>query len=73
MDWYNGKQPGDIKKGAKVIVDVLTEANGKEVPTRLVIGQDSWNRIREKCESTLKLLDEQKEISFSTDLDDKSY
>jgi hypothetical protein len=73
MEWYNGKQPGDIQKGARVIVDTLTEANGKPVPHRLVIGKDCYQSIKQKCEETLKLLEEQKEISCSTDLDDTSY
>lgn len=69
MDAYNGKQPGDINKGSKVIVDVLTGKTGKPVPMRLVIGKDSSETIRKKCEDTVKVLDEWKEISYSTDLD----
>lgn len=65
----NGKQPGDVKKGAKVIVDVLTEATGKPVPLRLVIGKDAWKTIRATCEEVTATLDESKELSCSTDLD----
>lgn len=69
MDEINGKQPGDIKKGAKAIVDVLTEATGKPVPLRLVIGKDAWQSIRSKCEEIIGVLDESKDLSCGTDLD----
>ena len=72
MDAVNGKQPGDIKKGAKVMIDVLTEATGKSVPMRLVLGQDASEAIRKKCNETIAILDEWKEISYSTNLDDLS-
>lgn len=71
--WYNGKQPGDVNKGVRLIVDTLTEKNGKEVPVRLILGSDCWQSVKAKCEETLKLLEGQKERSCGTDLDDKSY
>jgi len=71
MDAYDNNQPGDIEKGAKVIIDVLTDGTpGREFPARLVLGRDSSMMIRAKCEETVKLLDEWKEVSFSTDLDE---
>jgi len=71
MDAYDNKQPGDIKKGVRVMLDVLTGASGKEVPMRLVLGADAYSMIREKCENTIKSLDEWKGLSVSTDLDEK--
>ena len=71
MDAYDNKQPGDIKKGVRVMLDVLTGASGKEIPMRLVLGSDAYSMIREKCESTIKGLDEWKDLSVSTDLDEK--
>ncbi|KIW90300.1 uncharacterized protein Z519_08944 [Cladophialophora bantiana CBS 173.52] len=67
----NQNQPGDPAKGAKVIVDVLTGATGKEIPLRLALGADAYRIIRGKCEETIKGLDEWKEITSSTDVDAK--
>ncbi|KAI2617836.1 hypothetical protein GGR54DRAFT_607136 [Hypoxylon sp. NC1633] len=69
----NDKQPGDVVKGAKVIVDVLTGtggAAGKETPMRLPLGVDGMQYITEKIISTQALLDEWKPIITSTDHDD---
>lgn len=66
----DNNQPGDVVKGAEVIVDVLTKsgsAEGKEIPVRLVLGSDCQKAIRGKLEETTQLLDEWKDISYSTD------
>jgi short-subunit dehydrogenase len=68
----NKKQPGDPLKLAKVIVDVVKQenlANNKNIPERLPIGSDAYHIIKNKCEETLKLLEEWKEIIKSTDFD----
>ncbi|KAF2836816.1 NAD(P)-binding protein [Patellaria atrata CBS 101060] len=70
LDQTNNNQPGDVEKGCKVMVDMLSRAGvweGKEIPVRLVLGSDCQAGIRNKLQQTLELLDEQKEISFSTD------
>jgi len=70
LDQADNNQPGDVAKGAEVIVDVLTGtgvAEGKEIPLRLVLGSDCQTAIRGKLADTEKLLDEWKEISDSTD------
>ena len=70
---YNGKQPGDVEKGARVMIDVLTRsgvAEGRDIPIRLVLGTDGYNIITGKCRETIDLLHEWKEISCSTDHDD---
>jgi NAD(P)-dependent dehydrogenase (short-subunit alcohol dehydrogenase family) len=69
MDAYNGNQPGDVHKCARVIVDVLTKegvAKGREVPVRLVLGSDCLDVVRAKCESTLKLVREWEDVTVST-------
>jgi len=71
MDAYDNKQPGDIKKGAKVMLDVLTGALGREIPKRLILGSDAFSLVKGKCEETIKILDEWKEVSVSTDIDEK--
>ncbi|KAF2497487.1 NAD(P)-binding protein [Lophium mytilinum] len=70
LDETNNNQPGDVKKGAQVIVDVLTQtgvAEGKGIPVRLVLGSDGEKFIRGKCEETEALLTEWKDVSHSTD------
>lgn len=67
---HNGKQRGDPKKLAEILVDVVKQegrATGKGIPERLPLGEDAVQLIREKCERTLKLLKEWEEISCSTD------
>ncbi|EXL66223.1 hypothetical protein FOPG_17586 [Fusarium oxysporum f. sp. conglutinans race 2 54008] len=66
----DGKQLGDVKKGAKVCVDVLTGTGvgaGKDLPPRVVLGSDCEVVIREKCRSVLNLMDEWAQIARSTD------
>jgi NAD(P)-dependent dehydrogenase (short-subunit alcohol dehydrogenase family) len=66
----NGKQIGDVAKGCKVLVDVLTMtdvAEGKEVPVRVPLGADAHAIIKGKCESTLKLLGEWDGLTTKTD------
>jgi NAD(P)-dependent dehydrogenase (short-subunit alcohol dehydrogenase family) len=66
----NQSQRGDPAKGAKVIVDVLTGVTGKEIPIRLALGPDAYKIIREKCEETIKILDEWVEIGSTTDVEE---
>lgn len=70
LDRYDNKQLGDLNKGAKVIVDVLSLTGVKEVPMRLVLGSDARKGIEEKCNGTLKLLNEYRDITDSTDYPD---
>ncbi|KAF3064798.1 putative oxidoreductase YusZ [Daldinia childiae] len=66
-------QPGDVVKGAKVIVDVLTQtgvAEGKKIPPRLVLGRDTFEAIKDKIHSIEVLIKEWEDIIVSTDHDD---
>lgn len=68
LNVYHGNQPGDVDRCAVVIVDALTKqgvAEGKEVPFRLVTGSDALAVVRNKCESTLKLVGEWEEVTSS--------
>lgn len=65
LEVVNNNQPGDPVRGAKVAVDVLT--GDKQVPVRIVLGSDCDRDIREKCRSTVSILDEWKEQILSTD------
>ncbi|UPK99379.1 hypothetical protein LCI18_010314 [Fusarium solani-melongenae] len=70
LDAVDNNQPGDVDRGAGIVVDVLTTssvAEGKEVPVRLVLGKDCLDVVRSKCESTLKLMNEWEGVAVSTD------
>jgi len=65
-----GKQIGDVQKGSKVIVDILTKsgaAEGKEVPIRIALGSDLVPAIRDKLQATENLLKEWEAVTTATD------
>ncbi|KAI0810373.1 hypothetical protein GGR55DRAFT_689022 [Xylaria sp. FL0064] len=69
----NNRQPGDVVKGAKIIVDVLTGsgvAAGKEFPIRILLGRDCMRDVRAKMARTEKLIQEWEDVIASTDHDD---
>lgn len=73
FDAVDQKQPGDTEKGSQVIVEILTKsgrAAGMTIPARIPLGSDAVSVIYGNCHETLKILDEWKEISSSTDHDD---
>ena len=63
----DNNQPGDVVKGAKILIDILTKAGGKDVPMRVVLGSDAPGVVRGKCENTIKLLEEWDGITNKTD------
>jgi NAD(P)-dependent dehydrogenase (short-subunit alcohol dehydrogenase family) len=65
LDAYDAKQPGDLVKGARVIVDCFSRL--EEVPLRLVLGSDCRAVIEGKCRATLEYLDKNKEEIDGTD------
>lgn len=70
LDQVDNNQPGDVIKGSKVLVDILTRsglAEGKEVPVRVALGSDSPPSIRKKIEQTEALLKEWEGITTNTD------
>ncbi|KAI1391046.1 NAD(P)-binding protein [Hypoxylon trugodes] len=73
LNQVDNNQPGDVKKGAKVIVDVLTQtgvAQGKEIPIRLILGADALEVIRTKIADTEAIIKEWYDVIVSTDHDD---
>ena len=67
----NGNQPGDVKKGVNVIVNLvrgegIAEGRGK-IPLRLPIGTDSLETIREKCLETLGVLQDWESVVTGCD------
>ncbi|CAG9936752.1 unnamed protein product [Clonostachys rosea f. rosea IK726] len=62
--------PGDVVKGGKTIVDILTGtgvAEGKKLPVRIVLGTDCEETIRGKIKQTEGILEEWKDVIRSTD------
>lgn len=62
----NGQQPGDAKKGASRVVDVVKGeglAKGKDFPRTLMLGADVWGAAKAKAEDELKLLKQWEEVS----------
>ncbi|KAI1844570.1 hypothetical protein JX266_009243 [Neoarthrinium moseri] len=73
LDMVNDNQPGDVVKGCRVIVDVLTRsgvAEGREIPMRLLLGPDVIQGVKDKIASTQQLLAQWEGIASSTDHDD---
>jgi NAD(P)-dependent dehydrogenase (short-subunit alcohol dehydrogenase family) len=70
MSYMNGKQIGDVAKGSKVVVDILTHtglAEGKDVPMRIAVGSDAPAAIRGKLQATEALLGEWDAVTTDTD------
>lgn len=64
--------PGDAKKGVARMIDIgkgTGLAEGKTVPTRLVLGSDAQEVCRKTSQDALKVLDEWEDVANSTDLD----
>ena len=72
---YDGKQPGDTKKGAKIIVEALTRTGrykGRKLPPRLALGNDAVKYIGNVMDINKQYLDEWADLVQSTDHDDVS-
>lgn len=70
LESVNNNQVGDVVKGSKVLVDILTKtgvAEGKEVPVRIALGSDSPPYIRNKIAETEALLKEWDAVTTKTD------
>lgn len=66
---FNHHQPGDPVKGAKLIVEALTgtgAAEGRELPRRLLIGEDAVGFVSGVIEKETKSLNEWKDLSVTT-------
>jgi hypothetical protein len=64
------QRTGELDKVAKVMVDVMKGegiAAGKPWAVSIAIGSDAFDCGKQKCEEQLKLLNEWKDVSYSTD------
>jgi hypothetical protein len=72
FEMYNGKQPGDPVKGAKLIVEALTESErcaNRALPPRLALGSDAVTVIAGILGNEKKDLEAWKDLSATTDHD----
>jgi NADP-dependent 3-hydroxy acid dehydrogenase YdfG len=72
LEQVNDNQPGDVGKGARVIVDVLIMAGvaeGRDVPMRIPLGKDAFETIEGKCEETVGLLEGWEGVLDRTDIE----
>ena len=70
LDAYDRKQPGDPRKGAKIIAEVLTGTGrclGRKLPPRLALGNDAVKYIRGVMETNMKSLEEWADVVGTTD------
>ncbi|KAK2599720.1 hypothetical protein N8I77_011452 [Diaporthe amygdali] len=66
-----GNEPGDSTKAVARMIELTKGtgmAAGKTVPLRVPLGTDGWSRIKGKCEETLKICEEWKDVAKSTDV-----
>ena len=61
---YDGNQPGDPRRGAKAVLDVV---NGENPPLRLPLGKDAVEAIEASDRARLAELDRWRALSCSTD------
>ncbi|KAF5335532.1 hypothetical protein D9611_012146 [Ephemerocybe angulata] len=71
---YNGKQPGDPKKGVQAMVDMV-HLEGKfegvrreELPLNLLLGSDAYKFVKGEIEQDSEMLEKWKHITTSTDI-----
>ncbi|MCJ1237515.1 hypothetical protein MMC14_005501 [Varicellaria rhodocarpa] len=70
-----GNEPGDPKRAVERMIEVVKGdgmAAGKTMPLRMPLGTDGLKVIKDKCEDTLRLCDEWKDVAISTDLSSSS-
>ncbi|UPL01388.1 hypothetical protein LCI18_012322 [Fusarium solani-melongenae] len=68
----NGHQTGDTEKAVAVVLDLVRGegvSKGREMPLRIALGPDGYEVVKNKCVETLKILEDWKDVSCSTDFD----
>lgn len=62
--------PGDPALAVTRMIELVKGtgmAEGREVPIRVPLGLDGWERVKTKCEETLKICEDWKDVAASTD------
>ncbi|KAI0157905.1 hypothetical protein GGR52DRAFT_576875 [Hypoxylon sp. FL1284] len=66
-----GNEPGDAEKAVSIMIDLVKGtgvAAGREIPLRVPLGSDGWERIRNKCQNMTKICDDWEEVARSIDI-----
>ncbi|KAI2616826.1 NAD(P)-binding protein [Hypoxylon sp. NC1633] len=64
-------EPGDPDKAVDRMIELVEGtgmAEGKTVPLRVPLGSDGWEKVKTKCEETLKICEEWEGVARSTDV-----
>jgi hypothetical protein len=70
LDTTNGRQTGDPKKAATVIIDVVQSegmAQNRKLDGTLFLGSDASRDVKARCERTLRNLEEWHDVVGSID------
>lgn len=65
-----GKEPGNADKAVTRMIELVKGtgmASGKQIPLRVPLGSDGWERVKTKCEETIKICEEWEDVAKSTD------
>lgn len=68
--------PGDLAKLPRTVVDVIKRegvAAGRKWAVRVPLGCDSWDNAGQKCREELQLLEEWRDVAYSTDRDGREH
>ncbi|KAI1179070.1 hypothetical protein F4777DRAFT_535458 [Nemania sp. FL0916] len=66
-----GNEPGDAMKAVNIMISIVKGtgvASGKEIPLRIPLGTDGWERIKAKCENMLNICSDWEQVAKSTDI-----
>lgn len=72
LDAVDGGQPGDPRKGARVLVEALTgtgRCEGRELPARLWLGSDAYTIVNGYLDETRAGMERWKDVTTTTDFD----
>lgn len=72
LEAVDGSQPGDPRKGARVLVEALTgtgRCEGSELPARLWLGSDAYTIVNGYLDETRAGIERWKDVTTTTDFD----
>lgn len=64
-------EPGDPDKAVDRMIELVKGtgmAAGRDVPLRVPLGSDGWDKVKTKCKETLKICEEWADVASSIDV-----